>query len=186
VSMIRVAPDDLPCYTVADHAAWDGDWELIGGIPYAMTPSPTVRHQSVAARFVTAFTAALESCEACIAVFECDWHVDGTTVLRPDVSVVCRVDPDGFITRAPEILVEILSPSTASRDHGLKRQLYEQAGVAHYLVVDPNTLDVQHHRLDGTAFDPPVMRRGGTLPFEAITCPFSIDLDKVLQTDRPA
>jgi len=184
--MIRVAPDDLPCYTVADHAAWDGAWELIGGIPYAMTPSPTVRHQSVGLRFGAAIMTALEDCEACVALTECDRHVDETTVLRPDVSVICHVDPDGFITRAPEVLVEILSPSTASRDRGLKRQLYEQAGVAHYLVVDATALHVTHHRLNGTTFDSPVTHRAGPLSFDAITYPFAIDLDHVLQTDRSA
>jgi len=184
--MIHVAPDDLPCYTVADHAAWEGDWELIGGIPYAMTPSPTVRHQALSTRFAAALVTGPEDCEACVALAGCDWHVDETTVLRPDVSVVCHVDPDGFITDAPEILIEILSPSTASRDLGLKRQLYEQAGVAHYLVVDPKALDVQHHRLNGTAFDSPLTHRNGTLPFDGITCPFSIDLDEILQTDRCA
>ncbi len=44
--MIR--PELLSHYTVDDYRRWKGEWELIGGIPYARVPSPTVIHQRVA------------------------------------------------------------------------------------------------------------------------------------------
>jgi Uma2 family endonuclease len=68
----------------------------------------------------------------------------GDTV-EPDVSVVLRETwmqapppaPDRFLTVVPDLIVEILSPSTARRDRGLKRDIYERNGVREYWLVDP-------------------------------------------------
>jgi Uma2 family endonuclease len=69
----------------------------------------------------------------------------GDTV-EPDVSVVLRETwthaprpaPDRFLTVVPDLIVEILSPSTARRDRGLKRDIYERNGVREYWLVDPS------------------------------------------------
>jgi hypothetical protein len=43
-------PEELPSYSYDDYQLWDGRWELIEGIPFAMSPSPTQDHQSLAMR----------------------------------------------------------------------------------------------------------------------------------------
>jgi len=76
--------------------------------------------------------------DECVAVYESDWHVDSTTVVRPDLMVVCE-KPDGqWITRRPELAVEILSPSTRRKDLTAKRDLYAANGVPFYLILDPD------------------------------------------------
>ena len=182
--MISVKPADLPRYTATDYALWDGDWELIGGIPYAMTPSPILRHRSIIAHLSAAILTTLADCPECMVVSECDWHVDEATVVRPDLAVVCHADADGFIVAAPEVLFEVLSPPTASRDHGLKRELYEVAGVRHYVIVDAARPELLVRVRDGDGFAEPVSRDAGTLSFDGVTCPFSIDLDAALAPFR--
>ena len=44
---------ELPNYNYDDYRLWQGDWELINGIPYSMTPSPTITHQAVASKIVS-------------------------------------------------------------------------------------------------------------------------------------
>ncbi|WP_262915581.1 Uma2 family endonuclease [Niabella ginsengisoli] len=50
----------LPHYTYEDWVLWEGKWELIDGIPYAMSPSPMPRHQRIAAELRYEFTSALK------------------------------------------------------------------------------------------------------------------------------
>jgi hypothetical protein len=50
---------DIPHYTYTDYKSWEGDWELIQGIPYAMSPAPNWKHHRFGSRFVTACSQAL-------------------------------------------------------------------------------------------------------------------------------
>jgi Uma2 family endonuclease len=129
----------LPHYTVADYRQWEGDWELWQGIPVAMTPSPFGRHQRCSLRLARSLLSAIEAggCHAEV-LQEIDWIVSDDTVLRPDVLVVCGDVPEGHVTESPTLVAEILSASTADRDRNDKLRLYEDNGVSHYLIVDPN------------------------------------------------
>lgn len=179
-----VKHDDLPQYTAQDYALWEGDWELIGGIPYAMTPSPVIDHQSMAARLIAAMVTALEDCPLCRVVPECDWHLDESTIVRPDVSVICHVESTDFITSPPAVIVEVLSPTTESRDRGMKRELYEAAGVRHYVLADVRRVELVHFQHDGERYAEPVALSEGALEFDGIPCAFSIDVDTVLTPFR--
>ena len=71
-----------------------------------------------------------------------DIRLGPRTVVQPDL-FVCRVDPaapprDWPELGTPLVAIEILSPSTASRDRGTKRRIYQEAGIAEYWVVDPD------------------------------------------------
>ena len=58
-----------------------------------------------------------------------DWKLDSHTVLKPDVALVCYDDNPNFISKkTPEVIFEILNPSTARRDEGLKFDRYEETG----------------------------------------------------------
>lgn len=64
---------------------------------------------------------------------------DDTTIVEPDLSVVC--DPGKLSSRgcegAPDLAVEIVSPSSRGMDYGTKQNLYREAGVREYWIVDP-------------------------------------------------
>jgi Uma2 family endonuclease len=131
----------LPKYTVEDYNLWEGDWELIEGIAYAMSPSATFSHQSLAAEISFAFMQqmkALKECNDCRIIQDLDWIIDDNTVLRPDLVVICN-QTGKYITSPPVIVVELLSPSTALKDRNLKYEIYEEQGVPYYIIIDPAT-----------------------------------------------
>jgi Uma2 family endonuclease len=145
-------------FTYADYRRWPADerWELIDGIAYAMGPAPLRWHQKVLGNIFHQVAAALEgaNCEAYIAPFDVRLpgadHADAAdtneatddaldTVVQPDLSVICdpaKLDDKGC-RGAPDWIVEVLSPATASYDHITKRALYERAGVREFWLVHP-------------------------------------------------
>ncbi|MCB1230736.1 MAG: Uma2 family endonuclease [Verrucomicrobiae bacterium] len=129
-----------PHYTVEDYLGWEGDWELWDGIPVAMSPAPNFFHQTIGSRLVAALVNQLgqSNCPAsCQAAYESDWHVDATTVVRPDVLITCEAPEGNWLTKRPEFIAEILSPSTREKDLVAKRELYAANGVPYYLILDP-------------------------------------------------
>lgn len=150
---MNARPQDLISrYTVADYLTWPDDerWELIDGVAYSMAPAPTVKHQGIAGRFYSRLEQRLsgKTCRPFIAPV--DVVLSESNVVQPDVFVVC--DPakitDKNIQGAPDLVVEVLSPATATRDLREKKALYMSAGVREYLIVDPLELYVQRFRLD--------------------------------------
>lgn len=129
----------LPNYTVEDYNLWEGDWELIDGIPYAMSPSPQKNHQILAAKLVAQLDNSVERekcADDCAVASELDWVLNNTTVLRPDVVIIC--DKKGsYISEPPALVIEILSPSSAFKDRQVKLEIYEEQGVKYYIVIDP-------------------------------------------------
>jgi Uma2 family endonuclease len=135
--------------TYADYLKWPDDerWELIDGEAHAMSPAPTISHQTAAGQLFRQIDEALDGapCRALIAPVdvllptpeEADDHA--STVVQPDILVVC--DPEKITERnvrgAPDWIIEVLSPATARHDHLTKRALYERAGVREYWLVHP-------------------------------------------------
>ncbi len=137
-----------PGYTIEDWKTWEGHWELINGVAYptyGMTPAPSLEHQRVSVRLVSAIFTSLEEAKRKNGGGECEIFsapVDvylGDGVFQPDAVVVC--DPakksERGIEGAPDLVVEILSPSTGGRDWSTKRWAYEAARVPEYMIVDP-------------------------------------------------
>ena len=132
-------------YTLEDYRRWEGDWELIEGRPYAMSPAPGITHQTISYRLTRILDDAMRECEGCVVVQDVDYEVSEDTVVRPDVVVACNVDGEKLI-RAPEIVFEIVSPSTARRDETAKFALYEREGVPYYGLVYPEFRVVKLYR----------------------------------------
>ena len=134
-----------PSYTLEDWRSWEGRWELINGVAYDMTPAPNFEHQRISTKLILAIGIALEEAKRETGGGECevlaaplDVFLE-SGVVQPDLVVVC--DPakksDRGVEGAPDLVVEILSPSTAGKDVTRKWWLYEAAGVPEYLIVDP-------------------------------------------------
>ncbi len=133
-------------YTLDDWKNWEGRWELIHGVAYDMTPAPSFEHQRISSRMNVAIANALEEAKKKADGGECevlaaplDVFLE-SGVFQPDLVVVC--DPvkktERGVEGAPDLVVEILSPRTASKDTVRKRWAYEAAGVPEYLIVDPD------------------------------------------------
>jgi len=146
----------LPQYTYADYEKWEGDWELIRGFPYAMSPAPQRRHQFVGGRFVTLANNALakhkNNCN-CEVLYESDWIISDHTVVRPDVMIICNTPPSDFVRTPPVLILEIFSQSTRLKDRNVKFKLYEEAGVNYYLMADPERNNLELFRLKNNRFE---------------------------------
>jgi Uma2 family endonuclease len=140
----------IPRYTYDDYLLWEGDWELIDGVPHAMSPSPTNKHQLlslvIASEILNSLKTAKDKCGDCSIRQDLDWIVDEETILRPDIVVVCQ-EIDKYITSAPSIIIEILSPSSGHRDRIIKHEIYAEQGVKYYIIADPSTLTFQAYQL---------------------------------------
>lgn len=137
----------LERYTLDDFYHWEGDWELIGGIPLAMAPSPGVTHQRVARRFQRQFDEAFDQCANCEVFYEIDVEFSADTVTRPDVLVICHPLEGDRITRAPTLIAEVISPKTARRDEQAKFQLYREEAVDYYILLYPDPGKAKVYRL---------------------------------------
>jgi Uma2 family endonuclease len=128
-------------FTYTDYAGWPEDerWEIINGEAYAMTPAPSTRHQKISLYLCTQFASFFKGkgCETYPA--PTDVVFDNQNIVQPDLLVVCDKNKitEKNIQGAPDLIVEILSPSTALKDKREKRALYERFGVREYLIVYP-------------------------------------------------
>ncbi len=154
-------------YTYADYLSWPEDlrYELIDGVAYSMAPAPTLDHQDVAGEIFRQLANALRDkpCRVFIAPVdvrlpkadEVDAAID--TLVQPDVLLVCdpaKLDRAG-VRGAPDLVVEVLSPSSAAHDHGRKRQVYERAGVRELWLVHPIDRTLTIYRLENGQFHKP-------------------------------
>ena len=138
-------------YSYEDYKHWQGDWELIDGIAYAMAPSPVFNHQVFAYEIAFRFRTAFDKC-GCIVLGEEDYKIDEYNVVKPDVVVVCEMF-ERYITKAPKIIVEVVSPSTAKRDEKIKFEIYEKEKVDYYVLFYPNDKMVKVYKHNGEKFD---------------------------------
>lgn len=125
--------------------------EKIEGREVMMSPRPNTSHQIIAGNIHHIFTRYLKG-KRCKAFMEPDVFFDEQNYFIPDVLIVCdrdKIKPNG-IYGAPDLVVEVLSPSTAARDKGIKKAVYEKTGVKEYWIVDPESKSIDvYHLQDG-------------------------------------
>lgn len=148
-------------YSYKDYLSWDeGERiELIDGEIYNMSPAPSRRHQQVLRELSTAFSVYLQGkeCEVFFAPFdvrllaENKQDDDVKNVVQPDLSLIYDLEKldDTGCNGVPDMIIEVLSPSSVKLDRWMKYQLYEKAGVKEYWLVDPNNESVEVHLLVG-------------------------------------
>ncbi|MDR0553310.1 MAG: Uma2 family endonuclease [Treponema sp.] len=145
-------------YTCADVLEWDEEIraEIIGGELFMMS-APDTAHQDISREIFVLLCNFLKGkkCTAYAAPFgvrlfpQKDYSDD--TYVEPDIVVICdtgKIDKRGC-NGAPDMVVEILSPSSVRRDRIVKFRLYQKAGVREYWIVDPETRSVSVHLLSG-------------------------------------
>jgi len=171
-------------YTYDDYKNWDGEWELIEGIPLAMAPAPMRKHQSLATEIMYNLRKQLDDCIECEVLGEIDYKVSDDTILKPDIVLTCGETNESYLTKAPEIIVEIISKSTAKRDEKYKFEIYEQEKIKYYILVYPNDLRAKVYKLEGSKYD----KQGDFLQesynFEETSCHVSLDFARIFKRFR--
>lgn len=142
----------LPHYYYEDWQRWEGQWELIHGIPYAMSPAPVPKHQIIAASLVSEFRVALKKCKHCKAMQPVDYKVADDIIVQPDLLVVCTKIEKKYLDFPPSLVAEILSPATALKDRHTKFQIYQSQAIKYYLIVSPDTEEVEVYELEKTEY----------------------------------
>ena len=173
-------------YTYDDYVNWEGEWELIEGIPVSMAPAPMRIHQNIATELLFVLKSSLdeESCPECMLSYENDWKVSEETVLRPDIVLVCDDEHEAYLTKAPKIVVEILSPSTAKKDETVKFDIYEAEGVQYYILVYPDDLKAKVYSLKDGKFIKVADFTHEVLDFDDLECDITLDFKRVFQRFR--
>lgn len=136
-------------YTYADYLTWKFSErvELLWGKITKMTPAPSTRHQQVLGELFVRIKnkPGKNPCQVFMAPFDVRLPLDEKNgeevknVVQPDIAVICdrsKIDEKGCFG-APDLVIEIISPSSSKRDLKEKLNLYEQAGIPEYWVVDP-------------------------------------------------
>jgi Uma2 family endonuclease len=173
---LALRKEDLPRYTYTDYTRWEGRWELIDGVPYAMSPSPTFAHQRICGDLHVLLKEALDDCPHCLPIQDFDWKIDESTVVCPDNLVIChQPENQNYLTRAPALICEILSPSTTAKDEGVKFRLYEAEGVAWYVLVNPTEHVLKIYRLHEGRYIKQADLSDESFAFELGPCRFTLD-----------
>ncbi len=138
-------------YTYQDYASWDDDerWELIDGLPYNMSPAPRIKHQQIAGNFHTFLNVKLDDSKCQALLSPIDVVLSDYDVVQPDVIAVCDETKitELNIQGAPDLVLEVLSPSTSHKDRWLKRNLYEKYGVKEFLLADVDGEYIERYTL---------------------------------------
>ena len=168
----------LPHYTYKDYKEWEGRWELINGVPFAMAPMPALKHQIVSNKIGWQLEEKLKNCSKCVATLPVDWKIAEDTIVQPDNLVLCgKIDfSKPYITKTPSIVFEILLPSTVLKDINLKFSLYEREGVKYYVIVNIEEKLAKVYELkDGKYVK---VAEGGKFTFE-VDCEIEFDFDLI-------
>lgn len=171
--------DYIPRYTYNDYLQWEGRWELIEGIPYAMTPSPVFKHQEVSKNIIIQLSGLLKDCGKCRALLPLDWKIDDDTVLQPDISVACEEVGDRYIIKPPVMIFEILSPSTAFKDRNIKYKIYESQGVKYYIMVDIDAKVAEVFELINGSYKKIKDAQKNVITFDLDNCRIDFDFGKI-------
>ena len=147
--------------TYEDYCAAPADkrYELLDG-ELVMVPAPNIKHQTVQLKLATRLDLFIEDRRlGTLLTAACDVMLSDTDVVQPDLLFVSQerehlLSGGQKVQGAPDLVVEILSPSTAEQDRGEKRALYGKYGVTEYWLVDPVAETVQIHRLQGEVLLP--------------------------------
>ncbi len=128
-------------YSYQDYLQWPDEerWEIMEGVAYDMTPAPSVKHQRIIGKLFRKMVDRIEEKGCAILISPTDVVLDEHNVVQPDLLVVCdetKITEDN-IKGAPDLIIEVISPSTSLKDKRGKKKLYEKFGVKEYLIVYP-------------------------------------------------
>lgn len=152
--LVAEEPDLSRTYTAADYLRWNLDElvELIRGKIFKMSPAPSSNHQSISRELGGIFYLFFRNhrCQFFSAPFDVylvhpgEDYKEAKNVVEPDLCVICDTDKIKKFgcVGAPDLVVEILSPTTTQKDQKDKFELYEEFGVSEYWIVSPENRSV--------------------------------------------
>ena len=176
-------PDYNRLYTVEDYHSWDENFraELYEGT-LIVSEAPTVQHQRILMKISSHLHVYLKNkpCEVFPSPFAVRLFDNEETMFEPDIVIIC--DESKLDKRrcngAPDMIIEILSPSTARMDKKLKFGKYQKAGVKEYWIIDPDLNLLEANRLENNKYTTKIYDETEKAPVNILDG-FEIDLTEV-------
>ncbi|MEQ8186404.1 MAG: Uma2 family endonuclease [Candidatus Eremiobacterota bacterium] len=152
-------------FTYGDYLTWPDDerWQIIDGIAYNMSPAPNLDHQFILSELHLQFGIYLRDKTCRIFTSPVDVVFpkqnedikDVKDVVQPDIIIVCdhkKIKNHKHCAGSPDLVIEILSPSTSKLDLKDKLKLYEREGVKEYWIVYPNDKIINVYKLEDNKY----------------------------------
>jgi len=142
-------------FTYNDYLAYtehsDKRYELVEG-ELNMVPSPSFQHQKVLGRLFTILNNyVLKNNIGELVIAPIDLYIDDISTLQPDIVFISKeksyIIENNRINGSPDLVIEIISPSTVIRDRDIKKKLYARAEIMEYWIVEPDKKEVEVYNL---------------------------------------
>jgi Uma2 family endonuclease len=184
--------DSFAGYTYADYLKWDFEEivELIKGKIFAKAAAPSRKHQEVSGNIFLLLKTHLKNqkCKVYAAPFDVRLSKDPDfrkidSVVQPDISVICdfsKLDDKGCFG-APDLIVEILSPSNSQVELQNKYELYEEFGVREYWIIHPAECSLLIYTLVDGKYQPSRLFTSGQKVTSTVLPGFELDLEDVFE-----
>ena len=182
-------PKESPYFTYANYKEWElkeGErYEIIYGEAFAMA-APNERHQAILGELYGQLYVFLKDkpCKVYPAPFDVrlfyQENESDNTVVQPDITIICdkkKIGTEGC-RGAPDLVIEIVSPTNTATEMERKYKLYRQAGVREYWVVDPENKGITVHYFKDDKISAAIYGSSGLAPVE-IFPGFNIELDRL-------
>ena len=158
-------------------------YEMIEGVLF-MSPAPRTKHQRCVLKLAYRFEQYNVQHKAGeVFIAPVDVYFSAATTVEPDIVFIrqprAAIVQEDKISGAPDLAVEVLSPSTAHIDRGKKFQLYAQSGVLEYWIVDPEARTVELYVLRGGSYQLLGRHGAGETARSEVLSGFSVDLDEI-------
>jgi Uma2 family endonuclease len=165
-----VAQPNRIVIAVADYLKLPDDgnrYEVYEGEIHQMPPSPNLAHQRIVRRLLGVLDSHVEQRKLGeVFVAPLDVILSDFTVVQPDLIFVSNARQEIVLSQhirgAPDLVVEVVSPSSERRDREIKAQLYARLGVPHYWLVDPQREEAAAYELHAGGYRVAVVARGGS------------------------
>lgn len=183
--MVSVKPTTGLTYEDYAKTSDDERWELLDG-ELVMVPAPNIPHQATQVKLGSRLNAFVEQGSLGQVFFApTDVVLSDNNVVQPDLVFISR-EREHIITHAnvqgaPDLAVEIRSPSTAERDLTVKRRLYAEHGVSEYWLVDPDAMTVTVLLLGERGYREVASYQIGQSLASPTLEGFSVSLDEIFQ-----
>jgi Uma2 family endonuclease len=193
-NIVKEPYTEYGCYTYADYLSWEIDHmvELIKGKVFRQAAAAPRRiHQELVLKIGSQLSGLLKGnkCKAYVAPFDVRLpvkskkHEDITTAVQHDICVVCdseKLDDLGCVG-APDLIMEILSPSNNKKELQNKYEVYEESGVPEYWIIHPYEKTLLVYTLIKGKYQPSrLFTLGDQVPSQCIEG-FVLDLDEVFE-----
>jgi Uma2 family endonuclease len=170
-------------YTYDDYIEWDGRWELIDGAPIPIPPEQSKEHRELSVNALIELEEGIKDCDMCLVVGSADWKISNDTIVRPEISLICDEPNGAYITKSPELIIEILEDDREDYYRNIKLDLYRNNRVKYYILLNQKENIAEAFKLVGDEFKRCGRFSSEKYSFELDKCWVNLDFSKIFTNE---